>query len=358
MKAIHLLPLCFALLLGLSMCQNSNQNCKFIPGYEGLGDFAKLGNYYIAASDDRFLDITNPSKYNSSNGKLLLIDPQNARMRELKLNNFPNNVAFHPLGVSIYNNQVLFVINHAGSNGGERIEVFNINYSGADTTLTFSLSFVLGSSLNWELYGIAAVDKNKFFVSQFLANPGTLKDGLLNSNLSGQSTYAMFCDMKALTCTQLPETAGTMNTGIAYDSQNNLLYIADLLGKVIRVFNVSYGQNYSNLSLSFNRNINLDYYPNNILLDKSNNKLYVGVFKQAQDLINFTKTIDQSHSFPNNFNTSSGVISIDLNNNDQVNTIIMQKAYFFVNTGFVENGLVTMTSFYDEGAYICPTSSS
>ena len=43
----------------------------------------------------------------------------------MNLVNFPNEIAFHPLGMSLFQDN-LYVINRAYDKGGERIEVFDL----------------------------------------------------------------------------------------------------------------------------------------------------------------------------------------------------------------------------------------
>lgn len=52
------------------------------------------------------------------------------QLEQLKIENFPYDVAFHPHGIFLdRENQQLYVVNHAYAKGGERIDIFNVDSS-------------------------------------------------------------------------------------------------------------------------------------------------------------------------------------------------------------------------------------
>jgi hypothetical protein len=45
---------------------------------------------------------------------------------KLEIKDFPENIAFHPHGIALFNNNEVYVLNHGYSRGGERVEKFTI----------------------------------------------------------------------------------------------------------------------------------------------------------------------------------------------------------------------------------------
>jgi hypothetical protein len=103
------------------------------------GDCTRLG---LPAAPEAFVEIdglviastTDWAKISFTNrrdimGGLVVIDPKKPAYETINLESFPENVEFRPHGIALWTDgtrRLLYVVNHAMKNGGERIEVFSI----------------------------------------------------------------------------------------------------------------------------------------------------------------------------------------------------------------------------------------
>lgn len=346
-------------LIIFSKSQINDQDCFRIPGFEGIEDFTPFGKYFLASSNDRLLDIMEHKKYEQTNGKILLIDTHKNIIKEVQIENFPQKVAFHPSGISLLKDKVLYVINHAMNKGGERIEIFNIKGKHENISLTYKVSFVLGENYNNMFNCLAVIDKYKFFLAQTFEKAGSLKEDLRNHKLQEQTTYVYYCNITEFQCKKLHNTEGRMNFGLAYDNKHKRIYVADTLARSIRVYDMKKNRRFRNneIHLELKKTIELDYFPENLKYDHSSGEVYVGVLNQVQELINFVRKIEEGRRISENFQPTSGVLSINTKKDFSINTLVMQRTFSFISLGYKEKNKVVMGSYFDEGVYICKISS-
>ena len=108
----------------------NNKNYRIIRGAEGFEDFHLYQNrYFIGGSNNnlKMFEMDFESIKEVKNGKIVVFDTHTQNLKLFAVDNFPKEIDFHPHGVYIFNNNLLYVINHAYNFGGERIEVIEIN---------------------------------------------------------------------------------------------------------------------------------------------------------------------------------------------------------------------------------------
>ena len=108
---------------------SNNENCKIIRGAIGVEDFARYDdNFFIGISNDnlKLWELREYGFKNTKNGTIITYDIESEKFQHYKIFGFPENISFHPHGIYLYKNNFLYIINHAYSKGGERIEVIKI----------------------------------------------------------------------------------------------------------------------------------------------------------------------------------------------------------------------------------------
>ena len=114
----------------LKVSQNADE-CQLLEGIVGAEDSAIVSErIVIFGSDDRMtLREKKGGMEIVQNGSLVVVfaaENGETKVATLSLENFPTDVDFHPHGIHLLrnNNQMLlFVINHAYTAGGERVEL-------------------------------------------------------------------------------------------------------------------------------------------------------------------------------------------------------------------------------------------
>jgi hypothetical protein len=105
-----------------------DSSCEIIGDIPGPEDFHIFNEKYLITISDEKLKLFELKGYNVDNlpdGGIHLIDIESKRIIKLEIKDFPKNISFHPHGIYISNDE-LYIINHAYSRGGERVEVFKL----------------------------------------------------------------------------------------------------------------------------------------------------------------------------------------------------------------------------------------
>ena len=96
-------------------------------------DLVLYKDRFILSAVNNNIDYFVNGRYEETpNGEFVLVDTQDfSNFKTLKVENFPpQGVKFHPQGIFLdQKKDYLYVISHSYSSGGERIEVFELNYS-------------------------------------------------------------------------------------------------------------------------------------------------------------------------------------------------------------------------------------
>ena len=306
--------------LNRPVAELNSHNCRLLKGLIGAEDIIKFGNYLIAPSDDRIKLWEHPDYLANkvSDGGLYLIDPESEKIRKLELNGFPNTVAFHPHGMYFTKTNLLYVINHAYNKGGERVEVFEIDkffpeFSFDTLKIKYKYSILFDDIHMGRLNDLVVLEtgKDEIYITSYLAfaDPKNGRDVAVNkfSKLKTFGTLALllnwshvyYCNgvnqVNVANCIQIKSerVSSVQNTGIAYDSKNDLLYLVRPLEKEIKLFKIDQ-DNHS--VLHYQGDIKLNHNPDNAFFDEEANAITLGVGGKPLDFFNY---IDHSISNTN-----------------------------------------------------------
>ncbi|KAK3264044.1 hypothetical protein CYMTET_27194 [Cymbomonas tetramitiformis] len=169
----------------------------------GVEDITYLDDRWaLMSSDDRVqLWETRDGVSTTPNGHILIFDHVNVASWPLELRNFPEDAAFHPHGIFIREEQTarkLFVVNHAYSKGGERIDVFNITTKGVERPRHLNWEYFIAPMIFQEeamgvLNDLAVVSPSEFFVTQYHPLPDSVngrgQNSLFTSLINNEATY-------------------------------------------------------------------------------------------------------------------------------------------------------------------------
>ena len=182
---------------------------------------------------------------------MIAYDLKTNNLYEIKINNFPKNVPFHPHGIDLFQDKYLFVINHSFSptNSQERVELLSINISDdKGITLDYIKSFLLPQNHFGTSNAIAVISLSNFyittsapfhmpinskentFISRAKYKYGPEISVVFNLKLCGTYLY----DEGKLTL--IKEAKGIMNNGITYDEDKKLIYMAQTIDKKLLIF--------------------------------------------------------------------------------------------------------------------------
>lgn len=107
----------------------NDDDCKVVRGAKGLDDFAQYDEKFFIGTSAKWTkkwQIHQIDFGKIENGTIVVFDIQNEIISNHNIIDFPKNIAFHPLGIFLYRNAYLYIINHEYKFGWDRIEVVKI----------------------------------------------------------------------------------------------------------------------------------------------------------------------------------------------------------------------------------------
>ena len=224
----------------------------------------------------RSYSIYNPG-YKLVPGNLVLFDIGKKEFINLELKNFPKNINFFPHGMELYKNKYIYVINHGlNSKDGERIEVFEIiKENNKVSYLNYIRSIKLPEQFISATNGLAVVAEDDiFFSTSFpIHPPATDKINLFNKNIFHLLSKAIFLLNIKMTylyhykngiITKVENSKALCDNGVAYDSVNRLIFLAQTMENNIRVFKYE-----ENGDIKFIKDIYLGYKIDNVIFDEN-----------------------------------------------------------------------------------------
>ncbi|VEU35516.1 unnamed protein product [Pseudo-nitzschia multistriata] len=221
----------------------------------------------------------------------------NLKIQELPIFNYPENIDFHPHGMYIRKeDSTLYVINHAYENGGERIDVFGVGTAddGDDDTendIPNRLDYQYSITSDWmnnDMHGILnsliVVEKNKFYVTQYLPIPER-HDGWLSFErnidierfktlvFGKRGTYVWYCEYDdesgSLDCRKVADQFIGAN-GITHNEDYSKIFVGDYF--TINVFDRDASSN----ELQNRTTIDVPNFVDNLKFDKVSGNVYGG----------------------------------------------------------------------------------
>jgi len=291
------------------------------------------------------------------------------KIEELPIVNYPEGVDFHPHGMNILKeDRTLYVINHAYENGGERIDVFGIATADDDdddldndipNRLDYKYSITsdwMKKDMNGSLNSLVVVEKNKFYVTQFLVEPDHRDENELLSFETKQmlaflkamifgsrNTYVWYCEYNdaspssTLDCRKAADQFIAVN-GITHNIDYSKIFVSD--SKEITVFDRDASTNV----LSGRDTIHFSNFVDNLKFDDLSGNIYGGTLNNLRYMLQ-NKYPEESED------STTGVVEI-FNQKNEDGSSSMWKAREVLSTSKlngVSNGL-RMNNYYVIGA--------
>ena len=143
------------------------------------------GAMYVASGFNQKNNNSNNGINKSSSSTIIRTEDfvaNKLKVEKLPIINYPEKINFHPHGIYIRKeDRTLYVVNHAYEKGGERIDVFRIitdDDIDIDDDIPIRLDYKYSITSDWmkkELNGIinsiVVVEENKFYITQYEAEP-------------------------------------------------------------------------------------------------------------------------------------------------------------------------------------------
>jgi len=350
--------------------------CRIIKGIIGGEDVIKFGKFLITGSDDRMKmwELPNFTADQVTNGGLFLIEPESEKIRKLELADFPKDVAFHPHGMYFTKNQLLYVINHAYTKGGERVEVFGLNEGTESNFETLAINYkysikfddIHNGRINDLVVTETGENKDEFYITSYLpfADPIEGRSRSVISKIKNfgalglglKLSYVYYCKgvyvKNVAHCQQIKseKVNAYINNGITYNRKTNLIYIARTLNKSVGVFKID-ENNASNL-IHINE-ITLHNNPDNVEYDEENNSITIGMLTLTGQLNYVEKTIKGEFSFDHNDICWGGAEKINVDTNESQQVVTVNNKYCGFSSAYQYKNKMFMGSWAFDGLLVC-----
>ena len=264
-------------------------SCQKLSYTSPMEDFVKIDDNTIIASGTNMKDIyfdfaIYDKGYKLKKGTLVLFDIRTKKFENLEIKNFPNNLNLFPHGIKLYKNKYIYVINHGlNSIDGERFEIFEIVKENTWIHLNYIKSIKLPEQFISSTNGLAVAGEDDiFFTTSFPVHPPATDKAnfitrrisfsafVLNLILNLKMTYLYH--YKNGIITKVKESNSCFNNGVAYDSINKLIFLAQSTENNIRVFKYEVA---GDGEISFIRDIYIGYKMDNLIFDEKSRILSV-----------------------------------------------------------------------------------
>ena len=308
------------------------------------------------------------------NDRIFSINIENNEFNEIKLNNFPERVPFHPHSMSLYttpeNNYILYILNHAVNynyEGQERIEKFFLRFESKKISLTYIDTIILPDEFFLRIESISAINEDLFYftTNTQYENPkdsdellgiqsyiNYLKNKLLkiiNPMLNIKQCFLYLYDKedKENKISIIENSQSTIYGGITFDNKRNLLYAIKPTEKEMSVFEINKKET------KLMKTIPILYVGNNIFYDGKEDKIYIGINgkkSEEESIINKlknNKNIENVVSF-------SGYEIINPEDDFSISDIMIMKndSFKWINSAVENKGKIYMSSIYSKGIFI------
>ena len=307
------------------------------------------------------------------NEKIFSINIENNEYKEIKLNNYPDNIPFHPHSMSLYltkeKNFILFILNHAVNynyEGQERIEKFSLKFESKKIVLNYIESMILPDEYFLRIESISALNENEFFFATNTAFE-TPRDSDELLNIKSKLNYMKNHLLKTISpmlkikkcfvylynnenkeISLIKNSQAIIYSGISYDNKRNLLYALKPMEKEMNIFSVN------DKNIEFIKTMPILYYGKNIFYDNTEDKIYIGINgkKSEEDLI--VKNLDNNNNIENLI-TFSGYEILNPENDYAISDLMVMKHNNFkwINSAIKINDKIYMSSIYSKGIFIC-----
>ena len=340
---------------GLNEVNFNNKNLKYIETPFPITHMVKINDELLICSGINYPQIFIAKEYLSNqinNGALFLYNTKSNEFQQLKIENFPNSIPFHPHGFDFYKESFdkyyLYIINHSirlnPEENEERIEkvLLTIDYRQKKVSLFFKNTVTLPQNFFGTLNSLAIFNlntiyfttQNYFSLPSYLYEKGNIKsflyiikDILYNwmniiiqkLNLKKAHLYSYNWENGEINSIQNGE--GLSNNGLTFNRQLSILYMARSHEKDIKVFEIS--RNKPTKALYIN-SIKTIYNVGNIFYDNENEKIFAGIYGSTQELKNLENNFFNKGNF-DDITTFGGFEEINIKNIYEISDLIVMK---------------------------------
>ena len=347
-----------------------NLDCVRFNYRNPIEDFVMIDENFIIGSSFNVFSLLHRFEYLDQNryiedGTMISFNINTNKLSELKINNFPKYVPFHPHGIDIFQDKYLFVINHAFSaiNSQERVELFSINDSNEnEISLDYIKSFLLPDEFFGTANAIAAISLSNFYISTSFPfrmpinldentsfNKLKYKFGAIFSiifNLKLCGTYLYNEGKLSL----IEGSKGIINNGIIYDEERKLIYSSQTVDKKILVFDIK--EDFKKPKLI--KIIKSDYAFDNLIFDKKNKKIYACIIGSVLDYQKAVNTFLKYSDFKYVDQYYGGYEIIDINNEDKIEIVhLSNKKLIGISSGIDVGSKQILSSSIEDGLLVC-----
>ena len=340
---------------------------------------------YIIPINDKFLIASEykPEAYifnlylnnKIDNDRIFSINIENNEFDEIKINNFPERVPFHPHSMSLYitpeKHYILYILNHAVNynyEGQERIEKFELRFESKKISLTYIDTIILPDEFFLRVESISIIKEDLFYftTNTQYENPRDsdellsiqtklyyMKNELLKTinpmlNIKQCFLYLYDKEDKENKISIMENSQSSIYGGITFDNKRNLLYAIKPTEKKMSVFEII-----NKKETKLMKTIPILYVGNNIFYDSKEDKIYIGINgkkSEEESIINKlkdNKNIENVVSF-------SGYEIINPEDDFSINDIMIMKNdnFKWINSAVEIKGKIYMSSIYSKGIFI------
>lgn len=275
----------------------------------------------------------------------------------VEIENWPEEVDFHPHGLYIRGASTLYVINHAYAKGGERVEVMDISLpTSSPPTLTYRKSLLLPAYLLGITNDLVAVSDSDVYLTTWRSHPDpptgrirslytALRD-ILEAVLGLEWSYLYHCtanDDNSTVCT--PVTSGISMNGVTIRN-NTEIWVIDAVGKTIKRLFLD-----KNMHLTEANTIPLPHIVDNIDYDPVTDKIYMAVLARGWDFAMFVQKNLAGERVRGGL--IGGCDEFDPKTGE-IKHVVMQEKENGVSSCVKVGGMMVMGSWEDANVLICP----
>ena len=308
------------------------------------------------------------------NDRIFSINIENNEFNEIKLNNFPERVPFHPHSMSLYitpeKNYILYILNHAVNynyEGQERIEKFFLRFESKKISLTYIDTIILPDEFFLRIESISAINEDLFYftTNTQYENPkdsdellgiqsymNYLKNKLLkiiNPMLNIKQCFLYLYDKenKENEISIVENSQSTIYAGITFDNKRNLLYAIKPTEKKMNVFEINKKET------KLIKTIPILYVGNNIFYDSKDDKIYIGINGKKSEEESIINKLKENKNLENVV-SFSGYEVINPEDDFSISDIMIMKndSFKWINSAVEIKGKIYMSSIYSKGIFI------
>ena len=355
---------------------NSQRKGKILEIPSTINNIIPFNNKYLIAleykPDIYIFDLYLNNKI--ENERIYSINIENEEYVEIKINNFPENIPFHPKCMALYltseNNNILYILNHAVNynyEGQERIEKLNIKLESKKISLTYIDSIILPDEYFLRIESISVIEEDLFYFTtnnpyemprdsdellNIQSNIYYLKNKLLKIinpmlNIKKCFIYLYNKENKNNEISIIDESQSSIYGGITFDKKRNLIYAIKPTEKIMSIYEID------NKKTKLIKLIPILYVGNNIYYDIKEDKIYIGINGKKSEEESIILKLKQNKNLEK-IESFSGYIILNPNNNYTIDDVMVMKNNNFkwINSAVEIKRKIYMSSIYSKGIFI------